>query len=277
MKKTCFILALILILTLLLSQVNMVSASDTITLKETEEVLKFTETLFYCFSHMDRAYICQVEDEYHIYPRLYGNEAYLILDANDKKTDLESEYKVHCVKAFTYEGKQYDISTFTKFKEFLRNYYTNDTAELFLNQFNGRCLIIDDNEDKLYHKWLYNGGSSGPRTKLIKSTNLIVSGDTASVNYEMFNSRTETEEHDPDSPVIYYSFPAKFEKTQNGWRLDSLIFDLYYSGHVNDYRIESPSPDNPSTGSPTPIYLALAGAAVLCALPVVKRKRRREY
>ncbi len=271
MKKTCFILASVLILTLLLPQVNMVSASDTITLKETEEVLKFTETLFYCFSHMDRAYIPQVEDEYHIYTRLYGNEAYLILDANDKKTDIEPGYKVHCVKAFTYEGKQYDISTFTKFKEFLRNYYTNDTAELFLNQFNGSCLIIDDNEDKVYHKWLYGGGSTGPRTKLIKSTNLVVSGDTASVNYEMFNSRTEIEEHAPDVPVFYYSFPAKFKKTQNGWRLDSLMFDFYYSEHANDYRI-----DNPSTSSPTPIYLTLAGAALVgVCLPVVKRKRRK--
>ncbi len=274
MKKICVLLIAVLILNVVVLQTSTVSASDILTINEAEEILKFTGNLICSLIKIPRATIQKEGEECKIIPGLYGEDSYLTLDMNNEKPGNDKE--IFCrIKSFTFNGKEYDISSLNNFKEMLKNYYTNEIADEFLNIFISRGNIRYDKEDELYSMMHTDGDGVGPRLKLSKAVNPNSSGNTASVNYIIFSSLSETEKYDPDT-LAYFSVPAKFEKTQNGWRLDSLIFDLYYGLRVNDYRIESPPPDNPSTSSPTPIYLALAGAALVgVCLPVVKRKRRR--
>ncbi len=68
-----------------------------------------------------------------------------------------------------------------------------------------------------------------------------------------------------------------FQNTPKGWRISggSFIEALMFTPEGLEY-FKNEYFKNPSTSSPTPIYLALAGAALVgVCLPVVKRKRRR--
>ncbi len=122
------------------------------------------------------------------------------------------------------------------------------------------------------------------RTRIESIGKIQVNGDTATLQvvcgYIQFKQYVENPEkyyyyERNDAEIIsYYNMDIQFQNTSNGWRISGGSF----IDHIS-YKTD-PNPENaiknPSTGSPTSIYLALAGAAILCALPVVKRKRR-EY
>ncbi len=111
-----------------------------------------------------------------------------------------------------------------------------------------------------------NMGNAGAGMKLTKIESFqLVGSDKAILNVKANYG------YSSDIPIsgkeVEKSLTVEFIKSESGWRISGgSFFDML----LNEY-----SPDNPSTGSPSAIYLALAGAAILCALPVVKRKRRR--
>ncbi len=77
------------------------------------------------------------------------------------------------------------------------------------------------------------------------------------------------DEYNDNRPLYNAVIPTTVEltKTDSGWKVSGGEFFKVYTSTLNELIV-------PQTGSPTPIYLTLAGAAILCALPVVKRKRR---
>ncbi len=91
---------------------------------------------------------------------------------------------------------------------------------------------------------------------------LKVSNDRATANVIMVR-------YLPVGNYYYFSYSVSFVKEDDVWKYDSCITDLLSNS-------ENCLIDNPSTSSPTPFYLALAGAALVgVCLPVVKRKRRK--
>ncbi len=116
--------------------------------------------------------------------------------------------------------------------------------------------------------WIIANGEFGIELHEIKD--LTVNGNSAVMNVVGYTVKNPI-----DGELEFKDATVIFCNTKDGWKISGGTFFEYLLGiKIASTYEEIESYSNPSTGSPTPIYLTLAGAALLSALPVVLGKRK---
>ncbi len=200
-----------------------------------------------------------------------SNTGYFTFDLKDTAINNQKDenYTVWSIPyerliSYTDGNKTYDINSIDDLKNVAELYYSKNASQDFLDfvyYYSKGINYLTAESGTLY--FANPGITSHYGNGIHDITDIQVTGDFATANFIYYISW-------PASPLLYYNIPVKFAKEDGVWKIDELFFDKVSPENIEKYRI-----DNPSTGSSAPLYITLAGAAILCALPVVKRKRRR--
>ncbi len=300
MKKISTVLLLI---TLIVSNLLFGVSADDVTVKDSEETLK-TECMevfqeaFEAYQIITKEQLNSIDEKGNStaqnFDSILSTEKYRIFDnATDGSIYPDTGYsydKMFYTAKYNFNGKC--IEKYEDLKKYVSESFTADFSNKMFKHIhfalntgveykfedfrpgdNGEILIRHNCFGLMYLYKNKVGGYTGE---------FSVSGSTAKLGvyvkqriykdqYEQINDKENLEYGgtEKNGDVFYYKkvkTTVEFENTANGWRVSGGDFFEVFESLAKV--------DNPSTGSPTPIYLALAGAAVLCALPVVKRKRR---
>ncbi len=191
------------------------------------------------------------------------------LTATNGKPYRDSPQRFNQV-SFSYLGR--DISKYTEMISYIDEAYTEEMRNKIITTWDLRDVGVFDlirpgANDELLYSHSVSDANRRPINKCMGYTGeFSVNGNTATLGIYVGVPDKYIFEGIHGYTHKKIATTVEFENTVNGWRVSGGDFFEVFESLAKV--------DNPSTGSPTPIYLALAGAAVLCALPVVKRKRR---
>ncbi len=262
MKKVLLTVTIFLILSMVCIS-SFAETSNDFSKKDAEYLVRLAINLhddFYTGTDME------ILSEKEIYMDSFHKNSYFILDKEKPLSDTVNFLgeNPHQIKSYYFEGENYPIGTAENLMMFLKKIYTENAIESEAQNYSlydPTWMFI--NEKKVY--FVRSGADLSWPSKYYDITNFSVKENIATANVIM---RQYLPNDTPEKYYEYYSYPVQFAKTADGWRIDSRISQLQL--HDKQYRI-----DNPSTSSPTLIYLTIAGAALVgVCLPVVKRKRR---
>ncbi len=195
----------------------------------------------YCLYNLSTGYI---EEE----------NCYIIVDPDTFV--IESDDRYYKFKSITLNGKTYNIETMNDLKACLSLYMAEQYTDLLLSQ----GCFVEENQT-LY----FRPSGADTTSAFLGYKEFMVDGDNATLY--IITQKFDMEYG--NGKIYFVKIPAVFKKTATGW----ILKDIDSEGAVD---ITEEYLKNPSTSSPTPIYLALVGAALVgVCLPVVKRKRRK--
>ncbi len=173
-----------------------------------------------------------------------------------RKSSFSADMKGYEFLSFTLDGKTYETSTLDKFRSLLKLYMVRDLVSNTIEELEKSEAIKADETGKLFCCPL---GADVVNSETVGYSDFIVDGNAASIKIIRF---------------VHYWDGIKVKRTTYKFKIEDNIWKVSEKIIGSEEDITEEYFKNPSTGSPTPIYITLAGAAVLCALPVVKRKRR---
>ncbi len=229
---------------------------------EEEELFKAFYDI-YCFT--DAIYFGSYADT--------SDDAYVSFYDDDyiPEEDTEEYLLLTRIAGYKIRGREYDLSTYAKFRDFLKTFFTDKAADEYIEKFNSRhkSFYPDRDNIKVVGEKLYIRQSDSNVTRTISAyavKNVRVNGNTATADYII-------EYRYPENYYSYYAYPAHLVKTSDGWRLDdSVIHDIYYSDEEGNYRIE-----DPNTGDSGVAYVAVALLSLIPLAGTLACRRRREY